>query len=329
VGAVGYTLGGGTGWLARRYGLSADSVNRFEIVTADGRLRTASSNEESELFWALRGAGMGNLGVVTGMEVQLHPVAEVYGGNLLYPAEAATDVLARWHAWLPAVPDELTSAVVLMNYPPFDAVPEPVRGRSFAVVRGAFAGPAAEGERLMAYWRDWRAPVLDQFGTLPFARIAEVSQDPVDPMPIIGRGLWLDDLAPAAMDAIVAATLLHDGPPTLTLAELRHAGGAIARVAPDDAAYGNRGAPLLLNLIGVAPSPEAGARVDACIEAGGELLRREDDNEETIRRRLEVYARETAPLIEHYRNRDLLVTVPAEGGFDEVYARLQGAVGLG
>ncbi len=140
VGAVGYTLGGGLGWLARRYGLAADSVRSFEVVTADGHRVRASAQENQELFWGLHGGGAGSLGVVTAMEVGLFPANQVYGGNLLYPADLAREVATRYAEWIARAPDELTSSLVLMNFPPFDMVPEPLRGRSFAIIRGCHSG---------------------------------------------------------------------------------------------------------------------------------------------------------------------------------------------
>ena len=258
VGAVGYTLGGGMGWLARKHGLSCDLVRRFQLVTPDGELVEASDATNTDLFFALRGAGAGSLGIVTGMEIGLVEVGTVYAGNLLYPASMAHEVLARWRAWLPTVPDELTSAVTLMNFPPLSEVPEPVRGRSFVIVRGCFAGDLAEGERLLAHWRGWCAPELDLFGPLPFAEVATISNDPVDPMPGMSTGTWLDDLDAAAVDALVVGTFGTGGPPPLVLSELRHAGGAITRNDPDGAtSFGNRDALISLQMVGVTPTPEA------------------------------------------------------------------------
>src|SRR5262249_46186546 len=114
VGVIGYTLGGGMGWLARRYGFAADSVRWIEIVTADGQLRRASSVEHSDLFWGLRGGG-GNFGVVTAMEFALYPVATIYGGNLTYPAELAGSALRFFRDWIKAVPDELTSSIAILK----------------------------------------------------------------------------------------------------------------------------------------------------------------------------------------------------------------------
>jgi FAD/FMN-containing dehydrogenase len=108
VGAVGYTLGGGMGWLARKYGLSTDNVNRFELVTAEGQKISVSATENADLFWGLRGGG-GNLGVVTGMEIRLFPVTTVYGGNLFYPLHKAKEVYAHYRRWITNAPDELSA----------------------------------------------------------------------------------------------------------------------------------------------------------------------------------------------------------------------------
>lgn len=265
VSAIGYTLGGGLGWLARRYGTSADSVSAFEVVTAAGELVRTTPEEHPDLFWALRGAGAGHLGVVTAMECRLYPVAQVYGGNLFYPATAAAAVLRRWRDWLPIVPEALTSAVTLLNLPDTPEVPDELRGRAVVSVRGAYAGPAREGEQLLAHWRDWRSPLVDQFGPLPVARIAEISQDPLDPVPNEGTGLWLRGLTDATIGRLVRATFPPEGTPLLVQTELRHAGGAIARGAAHPAAFGNRDAAILLELVGVTPSPDDVRRVRALI----------------------------------------------------------------
>jgi FAD/FMN-containing dehydrogenase len=260
VGAVGYTLGGGMGWLARKYGLSTDSVNCFELVTADGGLVNASATENPDLFWALRGGG-GNFGIVTGMEIRLYPVTTVYGGNLIYPIEAAKDVYARYRDWITNAPDELTSSVVLMNFPPVPAVPEPLRGKSFAMVRGLYAGPVEEGETLLKHWRDWKTPLVDEFRAMPFSEVATVSKDPVDPLPAQSSGAWLKDLGDETAAVLIEYTVPRGGPPLLAFAEVRHAGGAISKVDPESAAYGNREALYSLQVIAPAPTPEIHAAV--------------------------------------------------------------------
>jgi FAD/FMN-containing dehydrogenase len=212
VGAVGYTLGGGMGWLARKYGLSTDSVNYFELVTADGQRVRASAQENADLFWGLRGGG-GNFGVVTGMEIRLYPVNMVYGGNLFYPISLAKEVYTHYRSWIANAPDELTSSIVLMNFPPVPAVPEFLRGQSFVMVRGLYSGPIEEGEKLLEYWRAWQPPLVDGFKAMPFSQVAAVSNDPLDPMPSLSSGAWLKDLSDETSDPFcrAAGSAAHAG----------------------------------------------------------------------------------------------------------------------
>ena len=263
VGAVGYTLGGGIGWLARKYGTAADSVRSFEVVTSAGHLVRASSEENAELFWALRGGGPGNLGVVTAMEIDLFPVATVYGGNMLYPAAAAGEVVERFAAWVADAPDELTSSVVLMNFPPFETVPEPLRGKSFTIVRGCWCGPVDEGVALLDGWREAMPPIVDQWAEMPFSAVATISNDPTGPMPAEGSGGWLTTLDGEVADVLSAGTFPVAGPPLLAFTEVRHVGGAVARADRSGAAFAGRDHEFLLNAIGPAPTPELGRAVVA------------------------------------------------------------------
>jgi len=271
VGAVGYTLGGGMGWLARKFSLSADSVTRFEVVTVDGEIITASATQNSDLFWALRGGG-GNFGIVTGMEIKLYPVTTLYGGNLFYPVESANEVFARFGEWTKNTPEELTSSVLLMNFPPIPDLPDFLRGKSFVMVRGAYCGPVEKGEALLDHWRKWQAPIIDDFKVMPFSQIATISNDPIDPLPSTSSGAWLKDVDESTAEILSRFVLPHMGPPMLAFAEIRHAGGAISRVDPASAAYGNRDAEYILQTVGVAPKPEAKAHIQHHIsEMFGEL----------------------------------------------------------
>ena len=176
VGVVGYSLGGGISWLARRYGLAANSVTAVELVNADGELVRADADNESELFWALRGGG-GSFGVVTALEFQLYPIAEVYAGVLFFPIERGKEVLHAWRNWLEDVPDEVTSVGRFLQFPPIPDIPEPLRGGSFVVVEATSlldeaaderAPPAAPGARAgHGHLRDDsdRAPELAAHGS--------------------------------------------------------------------------------------------------------------------------------------------------------------------
>lgn len=256
VGVVGYTLGGGFGWLGRKYGLATDSVHFFEVVNADGKLRRASKIENSDLFWGLRGGG-GSLGIVTGMEIKLYPVTTVYGGNLFYPIEMAKKVFTRYRNWIASAPDELTSSIVLMNFPPIPEMPEPLRGQSFVMVRGCYCGPIEQGEALLQSWRDWHAPFIDDFKVIPFSQVATISNDPIDPLPGLSTSVWLRELSDQVINTLIQYTVPSNGPSPLIFAEIRHAGGAVAKVSSEAGAYSNRDASLLLQMAGVTPTPEA------------------------------------------------------------------------
>ncbi len=253
VGAVGYTLGGGMGWLARQFGLSADSVNFFEMVTADGHVLHVSETENSDLFWALCGGG-GSFGVVTGMEVKLYPVSTVYAGNLYYPVQNAKEVFVHYREWIANAPDELTSSIAIMNYPPLPQVPEFLRGQSFAIVRGCYSGSVEVGEELLKWWRDWKAPIIDDFKAIPFSMAATISNDPLDPVPDQSSAVWIRELNDETFDLMIN---YGTAPAPLVIVEIRHAGGAIARVPAGKNAYGNRDANYILQMIAMTPTPEA------------------------------------------------------------------------
>lgn len=256
VGVVGYTLGGGMGWLARKYGLAADSVRCFELVTPDGRFLRASESENSDLFWGLRGGG-GNFGVITSMEIQLYPVTTVYGGSLIYPAEHAKEVFMRYRDWIASAPDELTTSIDIMNFPPIPAVPEFLRGRSAVLINGCYVGDPADGAALVQPWVEWMPPMASTFRAMPFSDVATISNDPVNPLPGTSTGAWLRDLSDEVIDVLIRFGLAVNESSPITKTEIRHAGGAIARVDPRSGAYGNRDSSLLLELIALTPTPEA------------------------------------------------------------------------
>ncbi len=264
VGAVGYVLGGGLGWLGRRYGLGSDSVRSFDLVTPDGIEVHCDRFEQPEVFWALKGGGAGSLGIVTSMEIDLYPVDTVYAGNLLYPVEMAAEVMTRWRDWVAGVGDELSSSVLVMNFPPFEQVPEPVRGRSFVIVRGCWSGDLAAGQELIDEWREWRQPALDMFGVMPFSMADTISNDPVDPMPAMMTSELFDSLPDEAIAAIVHAAAPAPGqPPILAFAEIRHGGGAVRNRGGAASIDRARSAEFFFNTVAVAAVEHAELAIDA------------------------------------------------------------------
>lgn len=264
VGVVGYTLGGGLGWLARRYGLAANSVRAVELVTADGRVVRVDFDNEPDLFWAVRGGG-GSFGVVTAIEFALYPVAEVYAGVLFFPLERAGEVLKAWRAWADDVSEDVTSVGRLMQFPPLPEAPEPLRGRSFALVEATFIAGEAEGAELLRPLREL-GPELDTFATIPVEDLRHLHMDPPTPVPGAGDGFSLADVTPETIDALVEVAGAGSGSPLLSV-EIRQLGGAVARRSPDQGAVGALDAGFVLFGVGIAASPEMRAAVDESVDA--------------------------------------------------------------
>ncbi|HEX6788189.1 MAG TPA: FAD-binding oxidoreductase [Gaiellaceae bacterium] len=232
VGVVGYTLGGGISWLARKYGLSSNSVLAAEIVDAEGNERRVDYDNDPDLFWAIRGGGA--FAVVTAVEMRLYPIEEIYAGTLFFPIDGAREVLSAWLELTDRAPDELMSVGRLMRFPDLPMVPEPVRGKEFALVEVAYLGSEADGIELTRPLREL-GPVLDTTAMIPARRLSELHMDPPAPVPGIGDGRLLDALSIETVDAIVEAAGAESGS-TLLSVEVRQLGGALGRRAEGDGA---------------------------------------------------------------------------------------------
>jgi FAD/FMN-containing dehydrogenase len=263
VGVVGYSLGGGIGWLARRYGLSSSSVLGAEVVTAAGEVVRADAHENADLFWALRGGG-GSFGIVTEIEIALYPVAEAYAGWLIWPIEQADAVLCAWAEWTRTVPDELTSVGRIMQIPPIEEMPEPLRGRQIVVVEAAYLGAEPEGRALLQPLLDLD-PEIDTFSTAPAAALAHLHQDPPHPVPGVGNGWLLGELDGEAAETLVAAAAM-DGTSPLLSVEIRHLGGALGRPDPRGGALTHIEAPYALFAVGAPMGSVTVGAIDAAID---------------------------------------------------------------
>jgi FAD/FMN-containing dehydrogenase len=254
VGVVGYTMGGGFGWLGRRYGLNSAGVREARVVTANGGLLRVRPDENEDLFWGLRGGG-GNLGIVTSLEFRLYPLATVYGGSVFYPVERAGEVLSTYARWSAGLPEQMTTAVAFMNVPPLPRLPEPLRGRSVVAVKGAYAGEnPGDGEEMFRTVREGLGePIIDTFGQMPVAQMDRISMDPVDPLGVIQHAEMLSDLSPGTVDALVRVAGAGSGSPLIML-EIRQLGGALSR-APGQPNLLNSGK-FSMNAIGATFTPE-------------------------------------------------------------------------
>ena len=252
VGVVGYCLGGGVSWLARKHGLAANSVLAIELVTADGRLRRVDYENDPDLFWALRGGG-GSFGVVTAMEIALHPVTELYAGAMFWPWERSAEVMHAWREWTATVPDEVTSSARILQMPPVEEIPEFLRGRSFVTIDAAILGDRAFGARIVQALRDL-GPEIDTFDMMPPVALSRLHGDPEEPMPALTEHRLLGELPAEAVDAFVAVAGPESGS-TLVIAEIRHLGGALGEIRPGHGALATLDAGYLFFGCGLAATP--------------------------------------------------------------------------
>ncbi|TDD30295.1 FAD-binding oxidoreductase [Kribbella turkmenica] len=248
-GLAGLTLGGGIGWLMRKYGLSIDNLLSVDLVTAEGELVTAGEDVNADLFWGIRGGG-GNFGIVTEFEFRLHPVGPiVYAGPIMWPMEQSPDLLRFYRDFVTDVPDELTTAVIHRWIPSLPTIPAEFHGRRVVVVLACYAGPIEDGERVLAPLKAFAPPLLDLCAPKPFVDL----QAMFDLSFPHGRWYYMRscDVAELTDDVIDIASergLAIDGP--LTSYPIFHLGGAIARVPEDATAFGGRSHGHTFNFVG-------------------------------------------------------------------------------
>jgi FAD/FMN-containing dehydrogenase len=273
-GVAGLTLGGGYGWVRRRYGLSIDALVEAQVVCADGQPRTASAESNPDLFWALRGGG-GNFGVVTSFTFSLQPLGPIVGSSsTIYAVEDAAEVVARWRDCVTQMPDEVTSEVIAITLPANPELPEAVHDRAVVVVEGVYVGDADEGLRIMAPLRALGTPLFDMSGPTPFTAV-QSSFDaffPRNTLRAYWKSVYLNELSDAAIDEIAARA--RERPAPLTLVNVLHLGGAIARVDPEATAFAERLAPFMVSMDGMWSNPEDDRENVAWVRSAWEALSR-------------------------------------------------------
>ncbi len=246
-GIAGLTLGGGFGWITRKFGLTLDNLMSVDVVTADGELRRASQTENPDLFWALRGGG-GNFGVVTAFEFQLHKLGpQVLSGLVVHPFDHAEMVLREYRQALEEAPDELTCWVVMRQAPPLPFLPEEWHGKEILVLAMCYCGDLQEGEQATARLRSIGTPIVDVVGANPFAGW----QQAFDPLLAPGaRNYWkshdFTELSDATIGILMGAVRNLPGPECEIF--IGHVGGAAGRVAPDATAFPQRSSHFVMNV---------------------------------------------------------------------------------
>ena len=228
-GIAGLTLGGGVGWLVRKHGLTCDNVLSFEVVSAEGKLLTASAEENPDLFWALRGGG-GNFGIVTSFLFQAHPVATVLGGLIVHPRDRARDLIRHFRDFLVSTPDELTAYAALISTPD---------GQPAVAVIPCYCGELPEGERVIRPLREFGAPLMDTVQPMPFPTMQKLLDDAFpDGTYNYWKSTFVTALSDEAVDLIVEHANRMQSPLSAVVIELY--GGAASRVGTSETAFAQR-----------------------------------------------------------------------------------------
>jgi FAD/FMN-containing dehydrogenase len=272
VGIGGITLGGGVGYLVRKYGLTIDSLLAAEIVTADGQLLHVDKDSHPDLFWAIRGGG-GNFGVVTRFKFRVHTVDSVVGGMLILPATA--EVIAKFMAEAEAAPDELSGIANVMGAPPMPFLPADVHGKLIVFAMLVYAGDVETGERVLARFRSIATPLADMMKPMKYPEIYPPEEGAEDYHPVAAsRTMFVD-----AIDRSVAQTILdhlQSSEAMMKVAQLRVLGGAMARVPADATAFAHRRSKIMVNLAALYNQPEEKEKHETWVSNFEHAIRQSD-----------------------------------------------------
>ena len=246
-GIAGLTIGGGSGWLTRKYGLACDNLIAVDLVTAEGQLIRASADTNADLFWGVRGGG-GNFGVVTSFEYRLHPVKVVLGGFALYAMEQSRAALRVFRDLCATAPDELTMLATFFTAPAEEYVPEHLRGQHAFAVFVCHCGSLEEAQETIRPLRALVLPAADFIAPMPYARLQALLDDEFPAgLRSYWRSAYLGDLSERVVDTLIAhATNMPEAPSGIDIHQM---GGAAGRVAADATAFGHRDAPFLVNMV--------------------------------------------------------------------------------
>jgi FAD/FMN-containing dehydrogenase len=247
-GVGGFTLGGGVGWLMRRYGLACDNLVAAQVVLADGRSVRATADEQPDLYWGLRG-GAGGLGVVTSLDLRLYPLTEVLAGLVVFPLDQAPAVLRRFRDYARDAPDEFCSMVVLTSAPPLPFLDSTWHGRPVCMVAVCWSGEAAAGVRAIETIRNAGKAIGEHVGPMPYAQWQQM----LDPSAPPGRlHYWksvnFESLSDAVIERLASAGSALPAP--ITELHVQHMGGAVARAPAGESVFAHRDAKFFVNLIG-------------------------------------------------------------------------------
>ena len=270
VGIGGLTLGGGVGYLVRKFGLTIDDLLAADVMTADGELLHVNSESHPDLFWAIRGGG-GNFGVVTRFHFRLHPIDSVVGGMLFLPA--TPEVVASFIAEAESAPEELSTIANVMPAPPMPFLPADYHGKLLIMAMLVYVGDVESGERAIAPFRALATPIVDMVKPMSYPEIYPPEEGTYHPI-AVGRTMFLDQI-----DRSVAETILHYLPTstgTMAVAQLRVLGGAMARVPADSTAFAHRSSRIMVNVAALYEQLDEKATHEAWVENFAAALQQAD-----------------------------------------------------
>jgi len=270
VGIGGLTLGGGVGYLVRKFGLTIDDLRAADVMTADGELLHVNSESHPDLFWAIRGGG-GNFGVVTRFHFRLHPIDSVVGGMLFLPA--TPEVIASFIAEAESAPEELSTIANVMPAPPMPFLPADYHGKLLIMAMLVYVGDVEAGERAIAPFRALATPIVDMVKPMSYPEIYPPEEGTYHPI-AVGRTMFLDQI-----DRSVAETILHYLPTstgTMAVAQLRVLGGAMARVPADSTAFAHRSSRIMVNVAALYEQLDEKATHEAWVENFAAALQQAD-----------------------------------------------------
>ncbi|HEU4866032.1 MAG TPA: FAD-binding oxidoreductase [Actinomycetota bacterium] len=271
VGIGGITLGGGVGYLVRKYGLTIDDLLAADIVTADGEIHRVDAENEPDLFWAIRGGG-GNFGVATRFRFRLHEIDTVVGGMLLLPA--TVDTIAGFMAEAEAAPEELSSIANIMKAPPMPFVPEEAHGKLVIMALMTYAGDPDAGQGALAPFRALAEPVADLLRPMPYPEVYPPEDEEYHPV-ATARTMFVDTIGRAEAETILQH--LATSTAMMGVAQLRMLGGAMARVPADATAFAHRQSKIMVNVAALYERPDEVAVHGPWVEAFAAALRQGDD----------------------------------------------------
>jgi FAD/FMN-containing dehydrogenase len=270
VGIGGLTLGGGVGYLVRKYGLTIDDLLAAEIVTADGQLSRVDANTQPDLFWAIRGGG-GNFGVVTRFQFRLHEVDSVVGGMLFLPA--TSDTIASFITLAEAAPEELSTIANVMTAPPMPFLPAEYHGKPIIMAFLVYAGEVEEGQRVISPFRALATPIADMVRPMKYPEIYQPEQAEYHPV-AASRTMFVDSIDLSVAEMIL--DYLKSSTASMAVAQLRVLGGAMARIPADATAFAHRASKIMVNVAALYEAPDQRATHEAWVTDFAAALQQDD-----------------------------------------------------